>query len=32
MAYHFNATEHPIVRSIEHGEDRRWCFVDEVLV
>ena len=29
---HFRATEHPIVRSIEPGEDWSWCFVDEVVV
>jgi EmrB/QacA subfamily drug resistance transporter len=27
---HFWATEHPVVRSLEHGEDWRWCYVDEV--
>ena len=26
---HFHATEHPIVRLIEPGEDWRWCCVDE---
>ena len=29
---HFHATEHPIVKSFEPGEDWRWCFVDEMLV
>jgi uncharacterized UBP type Zn finger protein len=29
---HFHQTEHPIVRSLEPGEDWRWCYVDEVLV
>jgi uncharacterized UBP type Zn finger protein len=29
---HFHATEHPIVKSFEPGEDWRWCYVDEVLV
>ena len=29
---HFHATEHPIMRSFEPGEDWRWCYVDEVLV
>ena len=29
---HFHATEHPIIRSFEPGEDWRWCYVDEVLV
>jgi uncharacterized UBP type Zn finger protein len=27
---HFHATEHPIMRSIEPGEEWSWCFVDEV--
>ncbi len=27
---HFHATRHPIIRSIEPGEDWRWCYVDEV--
>ena len=29
---HFHATEHPIIRSFEPGEEWRWCYVDEVLV
>jgi uncharacterized UBP type Zn finger protein len=29
---HFHATEHPIIKSFESGEDWRWCFVDEVPV
>ena len=29
---HFHATEHPIIRSFEPGEDWRWCYVDEALV
>ena len=29
---HFHATEHPIIRSLEPGEDWRWCYVDEMLV
>jgi hypothetical protein len=29
---HFHATEHPIISSLEPGEDWRWCYVDEVLV
>jgi hypothetical protein len=29
---HFHASEHPIIRSFEPGEDWRWCYVDEVLV
>lgn len=27
---HFRATQHPLVRSLEPGEDWAWCFVDEV--
>lgn len=29
---HFRATAHPVVRSLEPGEDWRWCYVDELLV
>jgi len=29
---HSRATQHPIVRSFEHGEDWRWCYVDEVFL
>ena len=28
---HFHATKHPIIRSLEHGEDWMWCFVDELM-
>ena len=28
---HFHATHHPIVRSLEQGEDWAWCFVDELV-
>jgi uncharacterized UBP type Zn finger protein len=27
---HFHATKHPIIRSIEPGEDWLWCYVDEM--
>ena len=27
---HARAEEHPIMRSLEQGEDWSWCFVDEV--
>ncbi|HVU77441.1 MAG TPA: UBP-type zinc finger domain-containing protein [Gaiellaceae bacterium] len=27
---HYEATGHPIIRSIEPGEDWYWCYVDEV--
>ena len=29
---HFRATRHPIIRSLEPGEDWRWCYVDETAV
>ena len=29
---HYHATDHPIVRSFEPGEDWRWCYVDEAVV
>jgi len=28
---HFHATKHPLVRSIEPGENWVWCYVDEVM-
>ena len=28
---HFRATKHPIVRSMEPGEEWGWCYVDEVM-
>ncbi|CAM3270973.1 Sodium, potassium, lithium and rubidium/H(+) antiporter [Arthrobacter ulcerisalmonis] len=28
---HFQETGHPVMRSIEPGEDWRWCYVDELL-
>jgi CPA1 family monovalent cation:H+ antiporter len=28
---HFDATDHPVMRSFEPGESWRWCFVDEKL-
>ena len=27
---HFHKTKHPIMQSLEPGEDWGWCFVDEV--
>ncbi len=27
---HHHATEHPIIRSVEPGEDWSWCYVDEL--
>jgi uncharacterized UBP type Zn finger protein len=29
---HFHRTKHPIVQSIEPGENWRWCYVDEIEV
>jgi EmrB/QacA subfamily drug resistance transporter len=29
---HFWATNHPVVRSFEPGENWRWCYIDEVVV
>jgi uncharacterized UBP type Zn finger protein len=28
---HFRATDHPIVRSFEPGEDWWWCYADEIM-
>jgi hypothetical protein len=28
---HHHATEHPVIRSYEPGEDWRWCYRDELL-
>jgi uncharacterized UBP type Zn finger protein len=27
---HFHATAHPLIQSLEPGEDWAWCYVDEV--
>jgi hypothetical protein len=27
---HFHKTNHPIIRSLEAGEDWGWCYVDEL--
>jgi uncharacterized UBP type Zn finger protein len=27
---HFQSTKHPIVTSLERGEDWSWCYVDQV--
>jgi len=29
---HFRATGHPIIRSIEPGENWQWCYIDQVMV
>jgi uncharacterized UBP type Zn finger protein len=28
---HFEATGHPLVRSIEHGETWAWCYIDQAV-
>ena len=28
---HFHATQHPLMKSFQPGEDWGWCFVDEVM-
>ena len=30
-AGHFDRERHPVMRSVEPGEDWRWCFVDEIV-
>jgi uncharacterized UBP type Zn finger protein len=27
---HFHATKHPVMRSLEPGENWAWCYIDEV--
>jgi uncharacterized UBP type Zn finger protein len=29
---HFHQTSHPLVRSIEPGENWRWCYVDDLFM
>jgi hypothetical protein len=29
---HFRSTKHPIMSSIEPGEDWSWCYVDELML
>jgi uncharacterized UBP type Zn finger protein len=28
---HYHATSHPIIRSVQPGEDWSWCYVDELM-
>jgi hypothetical protein len=28
---HFHATGHPAMRSLEPGEEWRWCYVDRIM-
>jgi hypothetical protein len=29
---HFHKTRHPIIQSLEPGENWRWCYIDEAEV
>ena len=29
---HFHRAKHPIMRSLEPGEDWAWCFIDQVML
>jgi uncharacterized UBP type Zn finger protein len=29
---HFTTTSHPVIATLEPGQDWRWCFVDEILL
>jgi uncharacterized UBP type Zn finger protein len=29
---HFHATGHPLIRSLERGENWMWCYVDRVML
>jgi len=29
---HFHQTSHPIIRSLEPGENWRWCYVDDLFM
>ena len=29
---HFHTTTHPVIRSLEPGENWLWCYVDEVML
>jgi uncharacterized UBP type Zn finger protein len=29
---HFHATQHPVIRSQERGEDWGWCYVDQLMM
>jgi len=29
---HFKKTRHPVMRSLEPGEDWGWCYIDEVML
>lgn len=29
---HFHQTRHPLIRSLEPGEDWGWCYLDELMI
>jgi len=29
---HFRHTGHPVMQSMEPGDEREWCYVDEIMV
>ena len=29
---HFHSTGHPIIQSLEPGEDWNWCYVDQIVI
>lgn len=29
---HYRATQHPVIRSLERGENWRWCYIDDRMV
>ena len=29
---HFHATQHPVMRSFEPGDDWGWCYVDQIML
>jgi hypothetical protein len=29
---HFHSSQHPLMRSIEPGEEWGWCYVDELVI
>ncbi|MDB5225417.1 MAG: hypothetical protein JWL87_369 [Candidatus Adlerbacteria bacterium] len=28
---HFHATQHPVIKSFQPGEDWKWCYIDELI-
>ena len=29
---HFNETRHPVIRTLQPGEDWAWCYIDELML